>query len=209
MDKDKDFTPQNEAGNEEKESSPSANSTDAQGGEPSRTTNSNSSPSDTARPSESGAGQGKKDLDGELKQFKKECDEYLDGWKRAKADLINYKRDELKRLEQVVHFASEDIMRDMITVLDSFDLALASMKKDDPAEKGVYLIRSKLEKVLKGKGLNKINVEIGDKFDPTYHEAIGVIENESGKSETIAEELETGYTLHKKVIRAARVKIYK
>lgn len=209
MDKDKDFAPQNEARNEEKESSPSANPTDAQGGKPSRTTSSNSSPSDTARPSESRTGRGKKDLEGELKQLRKEHDEYLDGWKRAKADLINYKRDELKRLEQVVHFASEDIMRDMITVLDSFDLALASMKKDDPAEKGVYLIRSKLEKVLKGKGLNKINVEVGDKFDPTYHEAIGVIENESGKSETIAEELETGYTLHKKVIRATRVKIYK
>lgn len=159
---------------------------------------------------ESGEKKGKKkDTKKELKQTKQDRDEYLDGWKRAKADLINYKRDELKRLEQVVHFASEDMMRDLITVLDSFDLALASMKKDDPAEKGIYLIKSKLEKVLKDKGLVKIDVEVGGKFDPAYHEAISVIEDESGKSETIAEEFEVGYMLHKKVLRAAKVKIYK
>lgn len=209
MDKAKDFTPRRDSGQKEEKSNPSTHSANAQGGEPSRIKSSHSSPSDTARPSESRTGQGKKDRKGEPKQVRSERDEYLDGWKRAKADFINYKKDELRRLEQVVHFASEDIMRDMITVLDSFDLALASMKKDDPAEKGIYLIRSKLEKVLKDKGLNKIDVEVGDKFDPTYHESIGVIEKESGKSETIAEELETGYMLHKKVIRAARVKIYK
>jgi len=151
----------------------------------------------------------KKDLKRELKQLKQDRDEYLDGWKRAKADLINYKKDELKRLEQVVHFSSEDMIRNLITVLDSFDLALASMKKDDPASKGIYLIKSKLEKVLKDKGLNKIDVKVGDAFDPNYHEAVDVVQDESGNSETIAEELEIGYKLYDKVIRAAKVKIYK
>ena len=46
---------------------------------------------------------------GELKRIKEERDEYLDGWKRAKADLANYRKDELKRFEQVVQFATEDI----------------------------------------------------------------------------------------------------
>ena len=146
---------------------------------------------------------------GELKEVKKDRDEYLDGWKRAKADLINYKRDELKRLEEVVHFANEDMIRDLITVLDSFELALASMKDDDPSEKGIYLIKIKLEECLKKKGLKKIEVETGDAFDPAYHEAVGVTEDESAKSETVAEELEAGYTLHEKVIRAAKVKVFK
>ena len=151
----------------------------------------------------------KKELSDELKQLKEDCEEFLDGWKRAKADLINYKRDELKRLEQVVQFANEDMIRDLVTVLDSFELALASMKDDDPSEKGVYLIKIKLEECLRKRGLKKIEVETGDAFDPAYHEAVGVTEDKSAKSETVAEELGAGYTLHDKVIRPAKVKVYK
>jgi len=150
----------------------------------------------------------KKDTKDELKKAKKEREEYLDGWKRAKADLINYKRDELKRLEQVVHFANEEMISDIITVLDSFELAIASMEKDNPAEKGVYMIKSKLQDVLKKRGVSKIEVNEGDKFDPQYHEAITTIEGE-GRSDTISEEVETGYMLYDKVIRAAKVKVYK
>ena len=146
---------------------------------------------------------------GELKRIKEERDEYLDGWKRAKADLANYRKDELKRFEQVVQFATEDIIYDLITVLDSFELALASMKEGDPSEKGIYLIKSKLEEILKRRGLTKIKISPGNKFDPAYHEAVLVVEEKGAKPGTIAEELEAGYQLHKKVIRAAKVKVFK
>jgi len=162
-------------------------------------------------------GAGKKEKKDELKRAKKERDEYLDGWKRAKADLINYKRDELKRLEQVVHFANEEMISDIITVLDSFELAIASMEKDNPAEKGVHMIKSKLQDVLKKRGVSRIEVNEGDKFDPQYHEAVMTVSaeggsasgGEKGKSDTIADELEAGYILHGKVIRAAKVKVYR
>src|SRR3989344_6905999 len=109
------------------------------------------------------SGHGKKDLKQELKRVKKERDDYLDGWKRAKADLINYKRDELRRLEQVVQFANEEMINDVIIVLDSFELAIASMEKDNPAEKGTEMIKSKLQDVLKKRGVSRIEVneEIG------------------------------------------------
>ena len=144
----------------------------------------------------------------ELERITKERDEYLDGWKRARADLANYKKDELARLEHVAKFASEDIIVDLITVLDSFELALVSMEKDNPAEKGIYLIKTKLEDVLKKRGLKKINVEAGQKFDPVYHEAVDIIEG-NGEEGTIAEEVESGYQLHNKVVRATRVKVFK
>ena len=95
----------------------------------------------------------KKDLKDELKKVKKERDDYLEGWKRAKADLINYKRDELRRLEQVIQFANEEMINDVIIVLDSFELAIASMEKDNPAEKGTRMIMSKLQDVLKKRGV--------------------------------------------------------
>jgi len=144
----------------------------------------------------------------ELKKLKDERDEYLDGWKRAKADLINYKKDELKRLEQIVSFANEDMIGDIISVLDSFELALASMEKDNPAEKGVYMIKGKLEDVLRRRGVSKIEAKVGEKFDPNFHEAVSTTDGD-GEPDTIAEEMETGYILNGKVIRASKVKVYK
>lgn len=143
----------------------------------------------------------------EVKALKKERDEYLDGWKRAKADLINYKKDELKRLEEVARFGSESLILELISVLDDFDLALATLEKQEAAEKGIYLIKSRFEDILKRRGLERIKVERGDKFDPNYHEAISTVEG--GAENTIAEEVEAGYLLHGKVIRASRVKVFK
>ena len=153
-----------------------------------------------------------KDLPKKLEKLEKEKDEYLDGWKRAKADLINYKKDELKRLEEVARFGSESLILELISILDDFDLALATLEKQGAAEKGVYLIRSRLEDILKRRGLERIKVEVGEKFNPAVHEAIAMADSPaeaSAKAGTVAEEIEAGYTLHGKVIRPSRVKVFK
>lgn len=111
----------------------------------------------------------------ELKKCQSERDEYLNGWKRAKADLINYQKEEAKRFEEVVKFGNWELVRDLITVLDSFDLAIAALEKDGKVEKGVYMIRAQLEDVLRKKGLERIVVNIGQPFDPSLHEAIGEV----------------------------------
>ena len=68
-----------------------------------------------------------KALQEELEKISKERDEYLDGWRRSKADLINYKKEELKRLEEMAKFGNEEVIRDLISVLDSFELALVTL----------------------------------------------------------------------------------
>ena len=142
--------------------------------------------------------------------YEKQRDEYLDGWKRAKADLINYKKDESKRFEAIVKFANEAIVRDLIMVLDSFDLALATLggDEDSKTQKGLYLIRRQLEDILKLSGLKKIIISAGQQFDSGLQEAVAEIESDK-TSGTIIEEVEKGYTLHGKLIRPARVKIAK
>ncbi|MBI3088811.1 MAG: nucleotide exchange factor GrpE [Candidatus Colwellbacteria bacterium] len=169
----------------------------------------------------------------EVENLKKEKEEYLDGWKRAKADLINYKKDELRRLEEVARFGSESLILELISILDDFDLALATLEKQPASaeatagkgasERGIYLIRSRFEDILKRRGLERIEVKVGDKFDPAFHEAIATADSPadsasvatsakeaaSAKAGTIAEEIEAGYTLHGKVIRPTRVKVYK
>lgn len=144
----------------------------------------------------------------ELEQCKKEREEYLNGWKRAKADLINYQKDENKRFEEIIKLANIAIIKDLISVLDSFDLALSVLEKDRKAEKGMYMIKAQLEDIMKKSGLEKMADSVGGKFDPNFQETIGEMESDKPAGE-ILEEMERGYSLNGRVLRPARVKISK
>lgn len=150
-----------------------------------------------------------KDPQIDIEKLKQDCEEYLNGWKRAKADLANYKKDELKRLEELSRFANEDIILDLLKILDSFELALRAMEKTGHAEKGVSLIQSQLEDLLRKRGLERIEIQEGQTFDPQSHEAILMIDGPPDKGGLVAGEVERGYLLNGKVIRAAKVKVYK
>ena len=143
-----------------------------------------------------------------LAAAEKQRDEYLSGWQRAKADFANYKKEEMKHLEDVARYGSEDLIKDLISVLDNFDLGLRAMEKAGPVEKGVYLIRSQIEDILKKRGLEKVSVKIGDLFDPMIAEAMAEVPAEHPQG-TIVEEIEPGYKLHDKILRPARVIIAK
>jgi len=148
----------------------------------------------------------------ELEKLKAERDEYLNGWKRAKADLINYQKDEAKRFEEMMRYGNEAIIRDLIAVLDSFRLGIGAMEKNGEVDKGIYIINGQLEDVLKKNGLERIKVSVGDKFDPNIHESLGEMElpdKEKAESGTVAVEVEAGYQLNGKVVRPARVKLAK
>jgi len=146
----------------------------------------------------------------EFEKLKKERDEYLDGWKRAKADFINHKKEEAVRAEVIVKFSNESMLRDLITVMDSFDLSIASLEvvsKDSPLLKGVSMTRSQMENMLKKYGLEPIK-SLGQKFDPNLHEILFEVESEKPEG-TIVEEIERGWKLYEKVVRPARVKVSK
>jgi molecular chaperone GrpE len=134
--------------------------------------------------------------------------QYLEGWQRAKADFENYKKDEMKRLQTILMSANEQLIKEQLMVLDSFDLALASMEKEGKAEKGMYLIRSQFEDTLKKFGLERVVVSVGKPFDPSLHEAVASVKSDQ-ESETVVEEIERGYLLNGKLIRPARVKVSK
>ncbi len=168
--------------------------------EPQKKVDSASSPQgDTAAPEPS--------REEKLKKCEAERQEYLDGWKRARADFINYQKDEARRFEAFAKFAAEDMLTELILVLDSFDLAIAEHAKSQGDAKGMLMVRSQLEDVLKKRGLAAIEVKQGEKFNPAYHEAVA--EKEGGAAGAIVEEIKKGYTMHGKVIRAAKVVVAK
>lgn len=145
-----------------------------------------------------------------LRQALLKCDqerkEYLAGWQRAKADLINYKREESKRFEDLAKFSAEGMISELIQVLDSFDLAL-KQELNPEMEKGIVVIRSQLEDILRRRGLEVLQ-PFGQIFDPAFHESLGEVESDAEEGKVV-EVLQKGYLLHGKVLRPARVKISK
>lgn len=154
-----------------------------------------------------------KDLEDKLKKCEKEKDEYLNGWQRAKADFINFRKEREKQQENFVKFSNELIISDILPILDSFDLAVKiepelvnGIEKINGTLRGMLLIKSQLLDVLKKYGLEPFD-SVGQKFNPEIHEAIA---EEIGTDEgLVLEEILKGYRLYGKVIRPAKVKISK
>lgn len=147
-----------------------------------------------------------KELEEKLAKCEKEKEEYLNGWKRAKADYINFQKDEAKRAEEMIKFSAEILIKDLLSVLDSFDLALIN-NANEQFKKGIEIICSQFEKTLNKYGLEPIKTE-GEKFNPSIHEAIEEIKSDKEPG-TVAEELVKGWKLNGKVIRPAKVKVAK
>ena len=160
----------------------------------------------------------------ELAQCTAKAQEYLNGWQRAKADFINYKNDEARRLEDTARYMTRSLIQDLFPLLDSFELALKHFggeKTGNESEQekganprgradaqGMLLIRSQMMDILKKRGLEAIALTMGEPFNPEKHEALGEVEADL-PSGTIAEEIQKGYTLQGHVLRPARVRVAK
>jgi len=127
-------------------------------------------------------------------------EEYLNNWKRERADFLNYKKDESRRMEEFVRYANEDLILELIDILDNMELGL----KHEPTELLKKLSKD-FEELLKKYGVEKIKTE-GESFDPVLHEAV---ESSEVPEARLMEEVRPGYTMHGKVVRPARVKLIK
>jgi len=147
-----------------------------------------------------------KKIEEKLKKCQELKEEYLNGWQRAKADLINARKDDERRNQEFVKFSNLMLISDILPILDSLHLALES-EKDSKFSKGVFLIKMQLEDILGKYGFSPIK-SIGEKINLQLHEAVGEIESEKEEG-TIVEEVQKGYLLNGRVIRPARVKVSK
>ncbi len=148
-----------------------------------------------------------KKLKDELRRSEALQKEYLDGWQRAKADFINYKKDEARRFQDAARMGIHDMASDILVVLDSFQMARQYDMPSRVAD-GVFMIQGQLEDVLQKHGIAAIGVQPGDPFDPQIHESMGEVESWHLKG-TIAEEVQRGYAMDGRILRPARVRLSK
>ncbi len=147
-----------------------------------------------------------------LKAVQKERDDNLAGWQRAKADLVNVRRQASIETAENAKFAAKNVLLDLLPVLDSFDMAIGSPSWEtiDPTwRKGMEGVYQQALNAAKGHGLEQSAPKIGDEFDPNKHEAVGTEQTDRNANDhRIAKVLQKGYELHGTTIRPAKVIIY-
>ena len=146
----------------------------------------------------------------EVERLRQQVEEYLNGWKRAKADYANLQKETERRQSEFIQFANAALIHELLPLVDHFKQAfkhLPAELNDSEWVKGIRHIQTHLNKVLAEHGIQEIRTS-GEKFDPTRHEAVEEVESDQPAG-TIIEELKTGFLLHDRVLQAARVKIAK
>lgn len=147
----------------------------------------------------------------ELELTKKKAEEYLNGWKRAKADYLNFKKDTEKRQAEIIQFANAALIAELLPIFDHFKIALKHIPaehKDLEWVKGIKHIKKQFIDFLKKLGIEEIKT-VGQKFKPDLHEAVAHEPKEGFKPDIIFAEVKPGYTLHGRVIQPAKVKVAK
>lgn len=139
----------------------------------------------------------------ELSACRQEKQEYMDGWQRAKADYVNL----LRRNEEAAKAAeSSGKIQAVETLLPAFD-ALKRAKDHGEVPVGFMAIAKQLETAFATLGLEEVG-NVGEKFDPAYHDALGQDEVESAeKDDMITTILEKGWRVGDVVIRPAKVRV--
>jgi molecular chaperone GrpE len=136
-----------------------------------------------------------KEVQEELDLACRERDEYLDGWKRAKADLINFK----KEAEQDSAARAERAVKK--TILSFLPLADALDEAEKTKTDGLENIKKLVADIFKKEGVVEIKAVLGDMFNPEVHEAVG------GEGEVIDQVLQKGYMYKDSVLRAVKVMV--
>ncbi len=136
---------------------------------------------------------------------------------RSAAEFENAKKRLVKEREEFVKFSQESLLSDLLPVIDNFDRALGHQANLEMLDKealqkqlrslmtGMQMVKKQFLDVLQNQGVKQI-ASLGQSFDPHRHEVIEYVAEE-GKAEEIITEVQTGYLLHDRLLRAAKVRV--
>lgn len=147
--------------------------------------------------------------DEEIASLKSKLDEKEEQYLRLYAEFENYKRRIQNEGQIQKKYQAQSVLTDVLPALDNFERAL-KIEGDDESfnslKKGVEMVYDSLTKALEDNGLERIKTE-GEQFDPNYHQAVIQDDHPDYESGQITEELQPGYKLNDRVLRASMVKV--
>tara|TARA_R110000868_G_scaffold11751_11_gene57324 strand:- start:1230 stop:1874 length:645 start_codon:yes stop_codon:yes gene_type:complete len=145
-----------------------------------------------------------------------EIAELKDKLLRALADMENLRRRAQKDREDALKYSAANFARDMLSVGDNLRRAIESIPEEGDPDgaalvafiEGVALTEKDLLSALERHGIKKIE-PMGEKFDPQFHEAMFEIPSPDADNGTVLQVIETGYVIHDRLLRPAKVGIAK
>ena len=142
--------------------------------------------------------------DVDVQKLQEDLDNTTDRLKRLMAEFDNYKKRSSKERELLYNSLVADIMMAFLPVMDNLEKAINANTEDEGYKKGMELVAKQFQDVLKSFGLEEIKTE-GEIFDPSLHEAVSSVQDDTKESQEIVEEFRKGYKMGDKVIRHAMV----
>ncbi|AJZ76116.1 nucleotide exchange factor GrpE [Candidatus Nitrosotenuis cloacae] len=141
----------------------------------------------------------------QLRQSLASCEDKL---KRSLADYINLERKTKSDIQNGINEKMDRFLLQFLTIYDDLIRAKEILKKENPDAQGLDAILKNIDSLLSGYGVTPINA-IGEIFDPSLHEAIAIISDDSLDDNTITKELRKGYISHNRTLRPTLVEISK
>lgn len=123
------------------------------------------------------------------------------------AEFDNYRKQAIRDRSQFMKYASENVLRDVIQVMDNFILALQNEVTPENLESfvtGVKMISKEMQNTIEKHGVIKLQT-LGEKFDPSMHEALGTEQTDEYQGGHISKVFKDGYKLHDRLLRPAQV----
>ena len=139
----------------------------------------------------------------QLEEKTQEAQQYYERMLRLAAEVENLKKRQERERTELVQFANESLIRELLPVVDNLELALEHSRQQDtpPAMvEGVEMVLRGFLQALAKFGVSQINA-LGEKFDPAYHNAVMQQEDSEAEDQTIIQELQKGYLLQNRLLR--------
>jgi molecular chaperone GrpE len=148
----------------------------------------------------------------EAKPPQPEEENFKDKYFRLLAETENMRKRMQKEKQDMIRFGIENAIAEFLPTIDNFESALRFADQASGEVKkwaiGFQMILSQLKEVLHNHGITAFHSE-GNTFDPTYHEAVEIVETEEFPEGVVLQEFTKGYKSPSRVIRPARVKVAK
>jgi molecular chaperone GrpE len=138
-----------------------------------------------------------------LGKEKQELQELL---QRRQAEFENFRRRNERERADVAEYATRDVVKALLPVLDDFERALKHETTDKEYARGMELIYQRLTDTLSKLGLEPISSDV-PVFNPHLHHAVEMVETKDHPDQTILEEYQRGYYFKGKLLRPAMVKV--
>ena len=149
-----------------------------------------------------GAGEKKEEQSSPAEELKGANDRYL----RLLAEYDNYRKRSQKEKDSLYADIKSDTVAKFLPVYDNLVRALAQSTEDEAYRRGVEMIMTQFNTTLEKLGATKIEC-LGQKFDPSLHNAVMHVEDEEKSENEIVEVFQDGFMMGEKVIRFAMVKV--